>query len=141
MKDMKPIILKRSLLQRILGIPASKPPTDQGCWTFSGESIEIDLSRVPELSEPGKAIRLEKKNLPERVLIVHGEDGHFHAFRNRCKHMGRRLDPVPGTQTVQCCSVNKTTYDYGGEVLFGPAKEPLEVHKVEIRDGRLIVTL
>jgi nitrite reductase/ring-hydroxylating ferredoxin subunit len=140
-KEMKPVILKRNVLQRILGIPASKPPIDQDCWTFSGGSIEIDLSRVPELSEPGRAIRLEKKNLQDRVLIIHGEDGHFHAFRNRCKHMGRRLDPVPGTQTVQCCSVNKTTYDYGGEVLFGPAKAPLDVRPVEIQDGRLIVKL
>jgi Rieske Fe-S protein len=140
-KDMKPVILKRSILQRLLGISASKPPADQGCWTFADRSIEIDLSRVPELSEPGRAIRLEKKNLPERILIVRGEDGRFHAFRNRCKHMGRRLDPVPGTQTVQCCSVNKTTYDYGGKVLFGPAREPLEVRQVEIREGRLIVKL
>ena len=40
-----------------------------------------------------------------RTLVVHGDDGTFHAFANRCRHMGRRLDPVPGTETVQCCSV------------------------------------
>jgi len=138
---MSPVTLKRNIFQRIFGIAATAPPADEGCWTFSDGRIEIDLSRVPELSEPGKAIRLEKKHLPERVLIVHGDDGHFHAFRNRCKHMGRRLDPVPGTQTVQCCSVNKTTYDYGGKVLFGPAKNPLDVRQVQIEDGRLIVML
>jgi nitrite reductase/ring-hydroxylating ferredoxin subunit len=138
---MSPVTLKRNLFQRILGLSATAPPADEGCWTFSDGKIEIDLSRVPELSGPGKAIRLEKKHLPERVLIVHGDDGQFHAFRNRCKHMGRRLDPVPGTQTVQCCSVNKTTYDYEGHILFGPAKNPLEVRQVKIENRKLVVTL
>lgn len=138
---MSPVTLKRSIFQRILGIAATPPPADEGCWTFSDGRIEVDLSRAPELSEPGKAIRLEKKHLPERVLIVHGDDGRFHAFRNRCKHMGRRLDPVPGTKTVQCCSVNKTTYDYEGKVLFGPAKNPVDVRQAKVENGKLVVAL
>ena len=133
--------IKRNILQRLFGLPATKAPSDPGCWTYSGRKLVVDLKRAPELSEPGGAIRLEGKNLPERVLIIHADDGSYRAFHNRCKHMGRRLDPVPQTATVQCCSVSKTTYAYDGSVLYGPAKEPVETFEVESADGKLVVVL
>ena len=138
---MKPVILKRNIFQRILGIPATKPPADEGCWTFSGGTVEIDLSRAPELSKSWGAIRLEKKNLPERILVIRGDDDRYYAFRNQCRHMGRRLDPVPGTHTVQCCSVSKSTYDYEGRVLSGPPKEALDSYPVQVDKGKLTVRL
>jgi len=134
-------ILKRNILQRLFGISATKAPSDGGCWTYSDRRLEIDLKRAPELSEPGGAIRLEGKNLPDRVLVIHGNDGSYRAFRNRCKHMGRRLDPVPQTATVQCCSVSKTTYAYDGNVLHGPAKEPVESFQVTSAEGQLVVVI
>ena len=138
---MKPATLKRSFFQRILGIPATGLPADEGCWTYSNGRIEIDLGRAPELSATGGSLRLEEKNLPERVLVVRGDDDDYHAFRNRCRHMGRRLDPVPGTGTVQCCSISKSTYDYEGTVLSGPAGEALDVHRIETGNGTLLITL
>jgi nitrite reductase/ring-hydroxylating ferredoxin subunit len=133
--------LKRSILQRVFGISATKMPGDGLCWTYSGHRLVIDLERAPELAEPGGAIRLEGKNLPDRVLVMHGDDGAYHAFRNRCKHMGRRLDPVPGNRTVQCCSVGRTTYAYDGNVLHGSAREPLETFEVTVTNGKLVVML
>lgn len=99
------------------------------------------MERASELSEPGGALRLEGKNLPERILIIHADDGSYRAFGNRCKHMGRRLDPVPQSTTVQCCSVSKTTYAYDGSVLYGPAKGPIETFEVQAADGKLVVVL
>ncbi len=133
--------LKRSILQRLFGIPATKIPRDPECWTYTNGKLVIDLDRAFELAKPGGAIRLEGKNLPERVLVVHGDDDKFYAFRNRCRHMGRRLDPVPGTSTVQCCSVGKTTYAYDGKVLYGSAKEPVNTFELHIDDGKMIITL
>jgi hypothetical protein len=80
-----------NILKAILGICETKPPVDGGCWNCSGGRIEIDPSRAPELSKPGGAIRLEGQGLSERVLVLHGTDGKFHAFQNRCQHMGRRI--------------------------------------------------
>lgn len=134
-------ILKRSFLQRLFGISATKPPADLGCWSYGAGKVLVDLRRAPELSQPGGAIRLEGKNLPERVLVVHGDDGNYYAFRNRCKHMGRRLDPVPATGTVQCCSVSKSTYGYDGGVVYGPAKEAVATFKTEVQDGQLVIIL
>jgi len=133
--------LRRNIFQRIFGIPATRAPSDDGCWEVSGRKLLIDLNRVPELSKPGGAIRLEGKNLHDRVLVIRADDGTFRSFRNRCRHMGRRLDPVPGTETVQCCSVSKTTYSYDGQVLYGPAKEPVNTFPVEVIDNKLVISL
>jgi nitrite reductase/ring-hydroxylating ferredoxin subunit len=138
---MKVKTLKRSILQRLFGIPATSVASDPGAWTYSGGRLEIALARTPELEKSGGAIRLEGKGMPERVLVVHGEDGNYYAFQNRCRHMGRRLDPVPQTATVQCCSIGKATYNYDGKVLAGPAKEAVKTYNLQVREGKLIITL
>lgn len=128
-------------LRRIFGISLTKEPSDSDCWRLTNGQIEIDLARAPELKEKGTAIRLEKKGLKLRVLLVHGDDGRYYAFHNRCTHAGRRVDPLPGTSTVQCCSVGKSTWDYEGKLLSGSAKEPLPTFPVKVMDGEVIIKI
>jgi nitrite reductase/ring-hydroxylating ferredoxin subunit len=134
--------LERSFFQRIFGAPATPTPVDPQCWSFSDGKILIDLRRATELKKPGGALRLENGGLPMRVLVIRGDDGKFHAFHNRCSHVGhRRLDPVPGTATVQCCSVGKSTYTYDGKKIFGPPTGAIKNFKVEAEGERLTVFL
>ena len=134
--------LKRSFFQRLLGISATTKPGIDGCWNFADGKLTIDLGKALELKTPGGAIRFEGKSLPKRVLVVFGEDGEYRAFHNRCTHFGhRRLDPVPGTGTVQCCSVNKSTYDSGGNKIFGPTPHPITKYPVEKNQEKLIVSI
>ena len=100
--------------------------------------VTVDLSKAPELNKQAGALRLEGKGLPKRVLLVRAEDGRLHALHNRCSHLGhRRLDPVPGTATLQCCSVNKSTYDLTGKNIYGPAPRPIETYPLEV-DGETV---
>jgi nitrite reductase/ring-hydroxylating ferredoxin subunit len=131
--------LKRNFFQRLLGIPATAKPVDESCWRYNEGQLTIDLNKAAELKTSGGALRCEGQNLPKRVLVVHGEDGEFRAYHNRCTHLGhRRLDPVPGTGTVQCCSVNKSTFDTTGTCIHGPAPQPVKRYDVE-RDGEQLV--
>jgi nitrite reductase/ring-hydroxylating ferredoxin subunit len=130
------------ILKRIFGICETDRPADAECWTYSDGKVEIVLERAQELEKPGGAIRLEGGGLPIRVLVVHGDDNQFHAFPNRCTHMGgRRLDPVPGESTIRCCSVGKSTFDYEGTRLSGSAKRTLEPLAVEVDGGKLVVRI
>lgn len=134
--------LKRSLFQRILGTPATKKPAEAGCWDYEDGKLTIALDAAPELQVSGGAIRLEDGNLPVRVLVVNSEDGQYRAYLNRCTHIGhRRLDPVPGTDTVQCCSINKSTFDCGGEKLHGPASQPIKSFPVELENNKLTILI
>jgi len=138
---MGPVILKRTILQRIFGICATQQPKDEGCWTVFGKRVEVDLARAPELSTPFGAIRLEGKKLPVRLLVVRGDGDSFHTFQNQCQHMGRRLDPVPGTRTVQCCSIGKSTYDFTGQVMSGSAKMGIATFETTRNGERVIIQL
>ncbi len=136
------------ILKRILGICETRPPADAGCWSYADGKVEIDLDRAPELAAKGGAIRLEGGSLPMRVLVLHGEDGAFHAFPNRCTHMGhRRLDPLPGEQKIRCCSIGRSTFDYSGRKISGLAPEGLQPLGVELvegeegKKGKLLVSL
>ncbi len=122
------------ILKRILGICETRPPQDSGCWRMENDRILLDLNRARELKNPGGAIRLEGGELPERILIVHGADGRFHALKNRCTHMGRRIDPMPKGDALQCCSVSKSTFTVGGDLKNGPAKGALTEFPVK-REG------
>ncbi|MEW5723852.1 MAG: Rieske 2Fe-2S domain-containing protein, partial [Thermodesulfobacteriota bacterium] len=102
------------LFSRLFGICKTRPPADPACWRLEEGQIEIDLAAAPELGRKGGAVRLEGSGLPERVLVFRGEDGGFYALSNRCTHMGRRLDPLPGSSQVECCSVSRSRYDYQG---------------------------
>jgi len=129
------------LFKRIFGLCETTLPSDPDCWKVAGGKVEIELARVPELQSKEGAIRLEGGGLSERVLVVHGTDGRFHAFRNKCPHFGRRIDPLPGKPQVRCCSLSKSTFDYKGKKVSGPAKRTLTPYRVEVENGMLIISL
>jgi nitrite reductase/ring-hydroxylating ferredoxin subunit len=129
------------LIERILGISKTKKPGDEKCWRHSTGKIEVDWARVPELQKPSGAIRLEGRGLPERVLLIYGIDGQFHAFKNKCTDMNRRLDPVPGKAALRCRCFSISTFDYFGNVMAGPAKEPLKTYPVESHKCKMIIPL
>lgn len=133
--------LKRGFWQRLLGKPATPLPQNPDCWSHADNRITVDLSRAPELSAPGGALRIESESLPQRVLLIHGDDGNFHAFHNCCTHGKRRLDPVPGAETVQCCSIGKSTFTYDGKLQRGSAKEDIPIYPITVGDGKVVVEL
>ena len=130
------------ILKRLLGICATRLPANSGCWTYADGKLEVILDKAPELSRKGGAVRLEGPSLPKRVLVVHGQDGAFHAFPNRCTHIGhRRIDPVPGEDKIRCCSVGKSTFEYSGKLISGSAKESLEPLALESDGSKLVISI
>lgn len=115
---------------RLLGRCATPLLEDASAWRIAEGTLELDLAKVRALETPGAAIRIEGDGLPERILVVHGTDDAFHAFPNRCKHAGRRMDPLPGSPQIECCSVGRSTYDYTGHRLSGSAEEDLDALEV-----------
>ena len=127
--------------KRIFGICETQPPEDQSCWCIEDGRLEVDLGKAPELGKSGGAIRLEGGSLPARVLLVRDGEGVLHAFENKCTHGGRRLDPQPGTDQVQCCSVGKTIFDASGKGLSGSGKEDIRVFEISEDGDKLVVEI
>lgn len=130
-----------AVLKRIFGISVTSLPTDAGCSALRDGVVEVDLTRAPELTTPGSALRLESEDLPERLLVLHGLDGTFRAYTNRCACAGWRIDPVPGEPKVRCSTMAQSTYDYDGRKLSGSARGDLTLHEVEADGDRLLIRL
>lgn len=128
-------------LKRLFGICETPLPADPGAWSVQDESVQIDLPRVPELKTPGSGVRLEGKGLDPRLLVLHGDDGQYHAIANRCTHMGRRIDTLAGSHTIQCCSISRSTFTYDGQPAGGAAKKPLKTYPVTLDEKTLTITL
>lgn len=133
--------LDRNIFQRLFGLCATRKPSRQEAWDASEGKITLDLKAVPELNSKGSAVRIDGKGIKVPVLVVHGDDGEYRAFQNRCTHGKRALDPVPGTNTIQCCSVGTSTFSYDGSLIEGPAKGPLTVYRVDQAGETLTITL
>ncbi|MEJ2715899.1 MAG: Rieske (2Fe-2S) protein [Deltaproteobacteria bacterium] len=110
-------------------------------WQFDGNRATVKLNEVEQLKTPGGAVYLKGKGLKTPVLIVRTEQGDYRCLSNRCTHMGRRLDPVPGKPIVRCCSVNHSCFDYSGQKLSGPGNKPLKTYRSEVKNGDLVIFL
>ncbi len=131
--------VRRSVFQKVFGICAT-PKAEPGSWRFAGGMLVIELSRAPDLTRPGGAIRVEKgRGLPMPVLVFRDVEGRWRAVENRCAHAGRKLDPAAEANELQCCSFGKSRFDLHGHVTGGMAGKDVRVLSVEERDGRLLV--
>ena len=131
----------RNFLDRIAGRPITDLPQISNAWSLQGNSLALDLSKLPELEELGSAVRIEGEVLADPILVVFGDDGDYYAFLNACTHAGRMVDPISGTMTLECCSVNSSTFDYEGNVLSGPAEGALTSYPLSVEDNKLLVDL
>jgi len=130
-----------SFIDRLMGKPLTDLPQLEGAWIKEGDTLMLDLTKLPELESLGGAVRIEGEVLPDPILVVLGEDGSYYAFKNVCTHAGRMIDPLAGTLTLECCSASKSTYDYQGNVLSGPAEGPLTSFSLDNQDDKLIIDL
>ncbi len=124
----------------VAGICQTKP-LDRALWRTEGDQAVVLLAGASQLQALGSAVRLEGEGLGEPLLLLRAADGTYRAFVNRCTHMGRRIDPSQGGQSLRCCSVSHSTFDLAGEKLSGPAKGGLKPLPVRHEKGELYITL
>ncbi len=131
---------RRTFFQRVLGKPAT-PAGAPEVWRYEAPTLRVSLPAARALAAPGGALRLEGPALPHGVLVVHGIDHRFRAYRNACGHGGRCVDPLPGEARLECCSLGRSTYDYDGRICSGPAHAPLHCYPARIEGEALVVEL
>lgn len=131
-----------NFIKAVLGICETKP-LSQELWSVEeGKVARVKLGETAELQEKGMAVYLKGQGLDKPILLVRAEGDQYLAFSNRCTHgLHRRLDPMPGVASLRCCSLGHSTFDYEGNPISGPAKDPLTCYEVESSEGDLLVKL
>ena len=82
-----------------------------------------------------------------RMFDVHGTEitvahveGTFHAFDDTCTHLGCSLAEGDLEETTVICPCHGSEFDVrSGEVLQGPAREPLVTYETRVEEGYLEV--
>ncbi len=140
----EPKIPKPNLFTRLFARPVAPLPAQNDCFQVEGDTLTIQLAQAPELTPPGGCLRLVAESLPDRLLVVHGHDGAYHVYANHCACGGFHIDPVPDQPLIRCCTPARSTYNYAGEPVSGPAKSDhkcLVYYPVTEADGTLQVAL
>lgn len=125
---------------RLRGISQTPVLKNDAAWDYAGGTLTLALDLIPELEEPGTAVRLEEDAIPKDLLIVHGTDNNFYVYFNECTHGQRKIDLDDDGQ-LQCCSLSSSRFEYDGTVKSGPAKDDLTTYAVALDGDTLTVTL
>ena len=94
-------------------------------FRFDGEACVA--VRVPLPEKDQKRLNVIT-NGPERWAIA--------AFSRTCTHLGCKVSLPDGTGTLYC-SCHGSGFNSAGEVLTGPAPQPLRAVRLELRDNAL----
>ncbi len=113
-----------------------------GKWneaTIDGQpGADVVVAQASEL----KVDQMKLLHIGERrIVLARSEEGHV-AFDDRCSHRGASL--AGGTMicgTVQCPWHGSQFDTRSGAVKAGPAKEPVQTHRVEERGGLIYISL
>lgn len=84
---------------------------------------------------------IEGNGLSQRIFVIRDEDNAYHAFENKCTHMGRRLDPGDKPGSVKCCSVSGSIFDFSGKPVGGAAKHSVKTFPTQLIDNHLEIDL
>lgn len=97
---------------------------------WSEEEVEI---RDDEL-KPGDAVLVLHKGKP--ALVLRDADGKLHALSAVCTHLGCLVKWDAASGKIQC-PCHDATFAIGGEVLSGPAPDPLPSIPIGVKDGMI----
>jgi len=99
----------------------------------------IEVAKVDDVS-PGSATVVDVKGI-EIALINAG--GEFHAIGNECPHAGGSLGDGEVLEESQIeCPLHGSVFDVTtGEVVVGPADEPVPVYPTKVENGIISIAV
>lgn len=98
---------------------------------FNLGSLEDILALLPDID----AVPLYFRDA--RLYLSHVEDG-FLALYRKCPHLGCVVPWIHAEDQFHC-PCHSSLYNRKGEVLGGPAPRPMDLMRIEIRDGEILV--
>ena len=119
---------------------ATTPPAPEGSYRIEDGRLYLALSEMGTLLGVGGAVKVTLTSVvgPEqKVIVVHAGDADYRAFANACTHNGKELNYHHPEGLLACCG-RSSRFDLAGEVIHGPAEEPLPSYPV-MREGDELV--
>ena len=107
------------------------PPLSQGAASESHEAGK------PEDLKPNSGTVFQFGNQP--AILIRTPEGDLRAFSAVCTHLGCTVRYVPESKMIWCPCHNGI-FDLHGRNIAGPPPRPLQEFKVNVREGKIVVT-
>lgn len=104
--------------------------------TVSGNKITLNLDH-PNLSGLNAAGGFQLIST-QKTLVINVDGSTFRAFTSVCTHQGCDVDSFQGGRLI--CPCHGSRYDSAGQVVQGPATNPLKEYPVSVSGKLVIVT-
>lgn len=96
-----------------------------------------EVARLQDIA-PGELLRVE---VGAHLVCLANVDGIIYAVDDDCPHTGGPLDEGELDDCVLTCPIHLARFDVrDGQVLRGPAREPLRTYPVRIEHERILVS-
>ncbi|MCP3820947.1 Rieske (2Fe-2S) protein [Streptomyces sp. A3M-1-3] len=116
-----------------LGLTACSTETNSGGSTPPTPTAPVDLGAADEVPVGGAKLYREQK-----VVVSRPAEGEYLAFSAQCTHAGCVLDKIED-ETRGNCPCHGSRFDVTtGQVLRGPASDPLPAVPIRAEGGRLV---
>lgn len=100
--------------------------------------VRLPIRNYPQLEQPGGSIRIRPEGQTDVIFVLSQGGGSFLVLSSICTHLQCSVN-LQGENFV--CPCHGSTFDRGGQVLRGPAAEPLQRFASTVTDGVLSIRL
>jgi len=119
----------------------STPELEKESYIIHEDSIIIDLSKAEPLKEPGFASIIVNPEKNIQMIIVRTGETEYAALHRLCTHGGQAISYNNKRNILQCNNYNHSIFDLDGQVIKGPAVDPLKKYETNLDSNKLIVIL
>jgi Rieske Fe-S protein len=112
--------------------PQAKPVTAK-----AGAGGRLDLGPASALGV-GQQLKVSVPGVEDPVLVARVSETEVRAVSIACTHWGSEMELVLAEQQFRCTN-HGSLFDYDGQVLEGPASDPLPTYQVLEENGHLFL--
>ena len=112
-----------------IGLATHRVPLAEGKAT-------IQIGDFPELSVVGGGIKIRAGGFADPIFLVHLDQARYIALSAVCTHLGCL---VRKRKTSFRCPCHGSAYDLEGNVLRGPAQEPMTRLRTEVDETKVTI--
>ncbi len=102
-------------------------------------TLRLAVRNHPSLDRPGGHLKVAADGVARPIYVIAQEDGSYLALSSECTHLKCTVE-LDGARIV--CPCHGSTFDRSGDVLAGPAEQPLNRYPARLgEDGVLEISL
>jgi menaquinol-cytochrome c reductase iron-sulfur subunit len=112
--------------------------TQEGKWVKVSEIDRLPAGQVHKMTYEVRTRDAWRETKQKGALYIHADDnGEYTVLSATCTHLGCNVRWKEGEEKFGC-PCHEAYFSREGEVISGPAREPLRRHEYKIEDGVLL---